>query len=183
MFQIASRVGQSFTARGVVAVLFGVTALAWPGITLMALIYLFGVYAFVDGLVALWASASPDRSGRNSLVVEGIIGVVTGVVTVAWPTATGLVLLWIVACWAIALGASRIATAARLHIWLLALNGALAIAFGVLLVVKPSTGALAAVVGIGVYALTSGAVQIVAGQRLRHLGRARQDAVREAAPA
>jgi uncharacterized membrane protein HdeD (DUF308 family) len=188
MLQIASRIGQSITLRGVAAVLFGVTALAWPGVTLLTLIILFGAYALVDGLVAFWAAASPDRParGRGWLVAEGVVGVATGVVTVAWPAATGLVLLWLVAGWAMALGVLRIAAAVRLRStvdgsWLLALNGVLAVAFGVLLAARPSSGALAVVVVIGVYAIVSGTAQIGTGQRLRRVGRARPAAVREPA--
>ena len=188
MLQIASRVGQSITLRGVAAVLFGVTALAWPGATLLTLIILFGAYAFVDGLVAFWAAASPDRParGRGWLVAQGVLGVATGVVTVGWPGATGLVLLWLVAGWAIAIGALWMAAAVRLRSavdgpWLLALSGVLAVAFGVLLAARPSSGALAMVIVIGVYALVSGAAQIAAGQRLRRVGRAQPAAIREPA--
>ena len=188
MLQIASRAGHSLTLRGIAAVLFGVTELAWPGVTLLTLIILFGAYAFVDGVVALWAAASPDRParGRGWLVAEGVLGIATGVVTVTWPAATGLVLLWLVAGWALALGVLRIAAAVRFRhavddAWLIALNGVLAVAFGVLLAARPSSGALAVVVVIGVYALVSGAAQIGVGQRLRRIGQTRPAAVREPA--
>ena len=186
MLHFASRIGHSLILRGVAAVLFGVAALAWPGVTLLTLIILFGIFAFVDGVVALWAAASPAGRGRGWLVAEGIIGIGAGLVTVAWPTATSLVLLWIVAGWATGLGILRIAAAVRLRhtvddAWLLALNGVLAFAFGMLLAARPSSGALAVVVVIGVYALLSGATQIGLGQRLRRIGQARPADVREPA--
>src|SRR5262249_13348362 len=83
--------------RGAFALLFGVVALVWPDITLIALVILFGAYSLVDGVLSLYAAISGARVGRMAsrgwLVVEGIAGVAIGVVTFIWPAVTALVLL------------------------------------------------------------------------------------------
>ena len=156
-------------------------ALIWPGVTLFVLIALFGAYALVDGVFALGSAAFGDRAtmGRRGwLIFEGIAGVLAGIITFAWPGVTTLVLLWLIAGWALATGVLEIVAAVRLRReiqgeWLLALSGALSIVFAILLAVWPAAGALTLVFLIGCYAILFGVVFLGLGLRLRSLNRGR----------
>jgi uncharacterized membrane protein HdeD (DUF308 family) len=160
--------------RGAVAVLFGLMAFIWPGLTLAALVLLFGAYAFVDGIAAfiLGIKEYGDRDRWWATLLGGIVSICAGLVTVFMPGLTALALLFVIAAWAIVRGIFDIVAAIRLrHViegeWLLALGGALSIAFGCLLVAFPGAGALAVIWWIGAYALMMGAVLIFLGLRLR----------------
>jgi uncharacterized membrane protein HdeD (DUF308 family) len=161
--------------RGAVAVVFGLLALIWPDVTLLALIVLFGAYALVDGVFALVAAFGPNAEGRRFwLALQGIAGIAIGVITFVWPDVTTLVLLALIAAWAIVTGVLQIVAAVRLRRemrgeWLLVLGGVLSVAFGIALVVWPASGAVALVLLIGAYAVVFGAVLIALGLRLRRL--------------
>ena len=176
MLEVLSRRWWAVVLRGVVAVVFGLLAMVWPGITLLALVALFAAYALVDGAVTLAAAFGPRRAGtsRGWLIVEGIAGVLAGILTFVWPDITALVLLWLIAAWAIVTGVLEVVAAVRLRKeitgeWLLALSGVLSVLFGILLVLWPATGALAVVLLIGAYAVVFGGVLIGLGLRLRRL--------------
>jgi uncharacterized membrane protein HdeD (DUF308 family) len=162
--------------RGVCAVLFGVGAFAWPGITLAVLVLLYGAYALVEGVLAVaWAlvgrQAGPFPWG---VLLAGLAGVVVGVVTFLYPGLTGLALLYLIAAWAIIRGIFEIIAAFHLrkeieNEWLLALSGLLSLALGVVLVVAPGAGALAVLWWIGAFAIVFGVLTIMLGFRLKDL--------------
>jgi uncharacterized membrane protein HdeD (DUF308 family) len=163
--------------RGGAAILFGIVALVWPGITLWALVLLFGAYAFVDGvsiLAAVARGAPATRPHRALHVVEGLAGVGAGIVTVVWPGITALALLYVIAAWALLTGALEIAAAIRLrrairNEWILGVLGLLSVLFAVVLVITPGTGALAITWVIGWYALIDGVLLLALAWRLRKL--------------
>lgn len=162
--------------RGVAAILFGIAAFLWPEITLAALVLLFGAYALVDGVFAVIAGITARREQERwwMMVLQGLAGIVLGVLTVVWPDITALVLLYFIAAWSIVTGAFEIAAAIRLRQeiegeWLLILAGFASILFGILLMVLPGPGALALVWLIGTYALISGVLLLVLAFRLRSL--------------
>jgi uncharacterized membrane protein HdeD (DUF308 family) len=165
--------------RGVAAVLFGLLALIWPDVTLTALVLLFGAYALVDGVATIGvALAGRGIAGgeRVWLALEGLLGVAAGILTFIWPGITGLVLLWLIAFWALVTGVIEIVAAIRLrreldNEWLLILGGVASLLFGLVLVFRPGTGALAVAWLIGLYALLFGAVLIALGLRLRGVDR------------
>src|SRR5215471_18697761 len=136
--------------RGLAAIAFGVLAFFWPGLTLAALVYLWGAYAIVDGVIAIWAALSAsggDAGPRWWLGLSGVVGILAGVVTFYYTGETTLVLLMFIAVWAIIIGALQIWGAIALrkvlqHEWLLILNGVLSIAFGAILLAQPGAGAL-----------------------------------------
>ena len=170
-----SRNWWALALRGLAAIAFGVVAILWPGITLLALILLFAAYAIVDGVLAI-ASGIRRESDRRSpdwfMILAGIAGIVAGVVAVVLPGITALVLLIVIAAWAIVTGVAELVAAYQLRDvirgeWLLALNGVLSIAFGILLVAFPGAGALAVVWLIAVYAIVSGVVLLALAFRLR----------------
>jgi uncharacterized membrane protein HdeD (DUF308 family) len=175
MLETLTRHWRALAVRGGAAVLFGLMALIWPGITVLVLVLLFGAYALVDGVLALYAALAgrPGAEGRRGwLVFEGVAGVLAGIGAVVWPGITALALLYLIAAWALVTGAAEIATAIRLRRdiegeWLMALSGLLSIVFGVLAFVFPAAGALAVVWLIATYAIFFGGVVLVLAFRLR----------------
>jgi len=164
----------SVLIRGLLAILIGIVALALPGVTVTALVFLFAGYAFVDGVVsiigAVRAVAAKERWG--SLLIEGIAGIAAGVITVLWPAITALTLIYVIAAWAIVTGVLEIAAAVRLrrHIsgeWLLALSGVASVIFGVLVAAVPLAGALVLAVWFGAYEVVFGTLLVALGFRLR----------------
>jgi uncharacterized membrane protein HdeD (DUF308 family) len=160
--------------RGVIGILFGIAALAWPGLTFSVLVLLFGAYAFVDGIFAVIASALGDTRGRRwwAVLVEGLIGIGVGLVTFTRPHITALALLWLIAGWAIATGVFEIMAAIRLRKeikgeWLLGLAGVLSLLFGIAIAAQPAAGSLAIAWIIGVYAIAFGITLIVLGFELK----------------
>ncbi|GAA4900075.1 HdeD family acid-resistance protein [Streptomonospora salina] len=158
--------------RGAAAVLFGFVALLWPGITAIALAAAFGVYALVDGVFAGWAALRAQEDDRIPLVSEAVLGVVVGLVVLAWPVATVLVLTVLLGLWAIVTGLFEIVTAYRLRReihgeWLYIFGGALSVAFGLVIWIVPFGSAVAMSFAIGAYALVFGIALIVLSLRMR----------------
>ena len=158
--------------RGVLALLFGVLALGWPGVTVLALALLFAAYAVVDGVgMAVSGLSRGDRGRRWSYVLAGIVGIVAGVLAALWPAVTALALVLLAGVWAIVTGVLEIVAAVRLRReltgeWVPALLGALSVIAGVLILVRPAVGALALATVLGVYALLAGVVLLVAAWRV-----------------
>jgi uncharacterized membrane protein HdeD (DUF308 family) len=175
MLQLMAKNWWAVVLRGVFAILFGVLAWTLPGVTLGALVLLWGAYAFVDGILALVAAFS-GAAGRPwwVLALEGIVGLGAAAATVLYPGITAIVLLYLIAAWAMVTGIFEIAAAIRLRkeiegeFWL-GLAGFASLAFGVLLIVRPGAGALAVVWIIGTYAVLFGVMLVALGLRLKGL--------------
>ena len=173
---VLSRNWWALALRGLAAIIFGILAFVWPGITLWALILLFGAYMLVDGVFAIVAAARVAGEAARwwLLLVEGILGVLAGIVAFVWPGLTALALLYFVAAWAIVTGIFEIVGAIRLRReiegeWALILGGALSVLFGVLLVaVGPGVGLLSLVWLIGVYAVAFGVLLLILAFRVRN---------------
>ncbi len=144
--------------RGIAGIVVGILAVAWPGMTIAVLVAIFGVYAIIDGITNLFIGFSRSRAGRSwALVVQGLVGIGAGVLTFVWPGVTALALVWFIAAWAIVTGLFEIAAAVRLRKviageWLLALSGALSVAFGLLVFAFPGAGAVGIAFVLGAYA-------------------------------
>ena len=164
--------------RGLVAIAFGVIAFLWPGLTLAALTYLFGIYAIVDGVAAIWAAINlPGEAGpRWWLGLSGVVSIAAGIVAFVYTGMTALVLLVFIAVWAIIIGVLQLYAAIRLwnvidNDWWLILSGLLSIAFGAVLIGWPSTGALALIWTIAWFAVFFGCMFIGLAFELRKFKR------------
>ena len=174
MLERMSRDWWIIALQGVAAIVFGLLALIWPGITLLALVFLFGAYAIVDGVLALARGFRRDSGGGVDWwrVVIGLVGIAAGVFAFFAPGITALALLLVIAAWAIVSGVVELIAAYQLRDvirreWLLVLDGLLSIIFGVILVASPSAGALAVVWLIGAFAIASGVVLLMIAFRMR----------------
>lgn len=162
--------------RGLAAIAFGVLAFIWPALTLTALVFLWGAFALVDGAFSI--AAGIKTYGENKrwwlLLIGGILSLIAGVLAFILPGITALVLLIMIAAWAIVTGAFQIGAAIQMRKyikgeWLLALAGVASILFGILLLFDPSAGALAVVWLIGAHAVVFGILLVALGVRLRSL--------------
>jgi uncharacterized membrane protein HdeD (DUF308 family) len=166
--------------RGIVGIVIGFLALAWPGLTIAVLVGIFAVYALVDGAINVFLGLSrhSDPQGRPwAHLLEGLVGIAVAVMTFTWPGITALALIWLIAAWAVLTGVLEIVAAIRLRRivsgeWLLALSGVLSIIFGALVFAYPGAGAIGIAWLLGVYAIAAGVVLLVLGLRLQARGTA-----------
>lgn len=169
----------SLVIRGILGIVIGLITFLWPGITLMALVFLFAGYALVDGVVSLAGAAHAAQAHERwvALLIEGLVGIAAAVITVLWPAITALSLVFVIAAWAILSGIAEVVAAVRLRRyisgeWLLVLAGIASIVFGVLVAAVPLAGALVIAIWFGAYALVFGVMMLVLGFRLRTWERA-----------
>jgi uncharacterized membrane protein HdeD (DUF308 family) len=162
--------------RAAAAIILGIVAFAIPGVTLAAIVLLFGIYAVIDGVLALIAAVRGLRSHGQwgAMLIEGLIGIAAGVVALLWPGIGALALTLLVAAWALTTGVLEIVMAVRLRRmikgeWLLILGGVLSIALAILVALFPGTGALLLIWWMGAYALAYGVVVLTLALRIRHL--------------
>lgn len=174
MLRLLSRRWWVLALRGALAVAFGIAALVWPEATVRALVILFGVYAALDGLVALVSALTSGRRrpGWWLLVAEAVAGIAAGGLALIWPQVTALVLLYLIAGWAMLTGALELLAAFQLRRmiegeWTLVLAGLVSIVLGLLLALRPGSGLVAVVLFVGVYAIAFGLLLIALGFRLR----------------
>jgi uncharacterized membrane protein HdeD (DUF308 family) len=165
---------RTLALRGLVALLFGLVVLFWPGLVLTVLALLFGIYAVFDGAITLVpALRSPDRGVRRTLsLTEGAVGIVAGLVALLWPGLSASGLVYVIAGWAVVTGVLKILTAILLRAevengWLLAGSGALSALFGILLVVLARSDVPFLAPFIGGFAVVVGLALIVFAFRLR----------------
>ena len=162
--------------RGVVAIIFGMMAFVYPGLTVAMLVILFGAWVLVDGIFRVIGAIGHRSSGEEwgfDLII-GILGIIIGFLTFHAPAITALALVIYIAAWALMIGATEVAVAIKLRReikgeWLLILMGLASIIFAVLLLWNPIPGALALVWLIGSYAIVFGVLGIIFGFRLRSL--------------
>lgn len=161
--------------RGLAAVAFGIVAFAWPGISLLSLVYLYGVYALGDGVAALAAAVTSARGAQRAWRLLGaVVSLAAGVLAFAWPGLTGVTLVILIGVWSIVRGVAEIAAGVVLrrvipNEWMLILGGLLSIVFGAALFAMPGLGALAMLWWIAAWAIVFGGILIVWAFRLRRL--------------
>jgi uncharacterized membrane protein HdeD (DUF308 family) len=149
--------------RGIVSIVIGILAIAWPGMTIAVLVGIFGAYAIIDGITNLFIGFSPARAGGRSWahVVQGLVGIGAGVLAFLWPGVTALALVFFIAAWAVVTGVFEIVAAIRLR------SGALSVALGVLVFAFPGAGIVGIAFVLGAYAIAAGLILVMLGIRLR----------------
>jgi len=164
--------------NGLCAIAFGVLSFLWPGLTLIVLVALYGAYGIVDGITALMAARARNEAGRpwGSMVFIGIVSILAGVVALVWPALTAIVLLIVIAVWAIVRGVLEIIAAIELrkridNEWLLGLAGAVSVLFGIVLLIAPGRGAVALIWVIAAFAIVHGVLLTMLALKVRGIGR------------
>ncbi len=168
--------------RGIAAIIFGILAYLWPGITFTVLVLFFGAYALWDGVFALIGAFRTEGERRWSLVLEGVVGIAAGLITFLWTGAASLALLLVIGAWAIVTGIFEIVSAIRLRDeiegeWLLLISGVLSVLFGIALAIWPAAGLVAVTWMIGAYSIVFGVLLTMLGFRLRNVSKGRLAAV------
>ena len=164
-----------FLVRGIAALVFGILAFVWPGMTLLALTILFGAYALIDGIFALAAALGGLGGSRWwALLLEGILGLIVAFLVWTQPTTSAISLVFLIALWAILTGIVEIVAGLQLrdvisNEWLYIVAGIVSIAFGVLVIRYPQSGALAVIWMIGFYAILFGVLQLGLSYRLNRM--------------
>jgi uncharacterized membrane protein HdeD (DUF308 family) len=159
--------------RGLAAIIFGLLTFAWPGLTLVTLVLLYGAFSFLDGIFSIIAAVKGGTPmPRWWLALVGLLGIGVGVITVLWPQITGFVLLLFIAGWAIASGVLQIIGAIKLRKemegeWLLIASGVLSVLFGIGVILFPGAGALSLALVIGAFAVAYGVLLIGFALRLK----------------
>lgn len=160
--------------RGIAAVIFGVIALAWPGLTAYALLLTFGIYAIVDGVFAIFTGfrRKSDDDQWWSWLVEGVLSIIIGLMALFWTESTALALVIWIAAWAMVAGVMRIIAAIRLRNeiegeWALGLSGLLMVLWGLALAVMPAAGILSLTWLFGLFAIVIGVVMILLAFRVK----------------
>lgn len=174
--KLARRYWWQLIIRGIIAIIFGILAFAWPGLTLVVLVILFGAWTLVDGIFSV-AAAIEERQTYGRwwvLLLWGIVGIVIGILTFVLPEATALILFTLIAIWAIVTGITEIGAAIWLSRairgeWLLALAGVISIVFGAIMFIEPRVFALAVVYLIAAYAIIFGILLLLRAMVVRSL--------------
>ncbi len=162
--------------RGLLAIAFGVLTWVQPGMSLAALVLLFGVYAIADGVLGIWTAISGRKDIAHwwVMLLWGLASAAIGICTFIAPGVTAMALLYFIAIWAIVIGVLQIVAAIRLRAeikgeWLLGLAGLAAVAFGVFLIVHPGAGVLTVLWLLALYAVLAGILLVFLALRLRSL--------------
>jgi uncharacterized membrane protein HdeD (DUF308 family) len=184
MFKSAAN---SLILRGVLAIIVGIIALAWPGVTLLALVILFAVYALIGaGLQATLAFSSATAGPVFGHLLLGLIDLATGVIALVWPGPTALVLVLVVAIWAFTGGFLEIfaafrsgETAGTRALFIVA--GLVSVAFGVVLFSRPGVGVVTLALLFGMFSLIYGVSLITIGVQARRTGQTLHSVLDDAA--
>jgi uncharacterized membrane protein HdeD (DUF308 family) len=160
--------------RGLIALIFGILVLAWPGVSLLIFAIIFGAFVFVDGIFTLVAAVNYKAgAGRRTwLFIRGIAGIIVGLITFFWPAITALALVILIAAWALVTGVMELVFAFRANQesairWMFAISGILSLILGILILAYPVPGTLIIIWIIGAYAVLAGILLIILGFRLR----------------
>ncbi|MEE9576420.1 MAG: HdeD family acid-resistance protein [Gemmatimonadota bacterium] len=176
----------AFVLRGIFAVLFGIAAVSFPGLTVVILVVLFGFYALVDGFTSLLLAFEAESKGLY--VLGGLVSLAAGVLAFMRPELTAIAVLIVIGIWAIVRGVIEIVTAIQIRKevegeWMLAAAGIISVIFGLFVVARPGQGALAIIWVVALFALMFGFLEIGAGFKLRRLRKAGEAVVESVAQA
>jgi uncharacterized membrane protein HdeD (DUF308 family) len=173
-----------FLARGLLAILFAIAAFAWPGFTLLLLLWMFGIYCLVDGFTSIVLGVKSEQ--KLWPIVGGLVSIAAGFIVVLRPGLGAVAVVLVIGIWAVAHGVADIVMAIRIRRevkgeWALALAGIVQIALGVMLIMRPGSGAVALLWLIGTFLLLMGLLLVALALRLRRLGKEMGEATPAAA--
>jgi uncharacterized membrane protein HdeD (DUF308 family) len=143
---------------GIVAIGFGLIAILWPHITLALLVVIFGAFAVGYGVVSLVEMVNRMRRAETwwtSLII-GIVSIIAGLYVLTNVAVSTIILAWVIAVWALFVGIIEIVAAIATRQFLLLILGVVSVVFSFILLSHPTTGALALVFVIGIYAVVRG---------------------------
>ena len=176
MIEIIIKKWWVFLLRGFVAILFGVLALIWPQITLLTLVVFFGAFVLLDGIFSVIAGVTTRKQNYYwwTLLFTGLLEIAIGLLTLFWPNVTGIVLLYLIASWAVIIGIMDIILAIQIrreikNEWMLIIDGVFSVVIGLLLFIFPAASAVALVWLIGLFAIFLGIIFVILAFRLRNL--------------
>ncbi len=166
----------SLILLGILAVIVGILAIAWPGVTILALVILFAIYAFADaGLQTARAFSRRTAGPVFGHLLLALISLAAGVVALVWPGPTAFVLVIVVAAWALVGGVVEVVagfgggeTAGTRALFII--SGLVSVAFGILLFARPGVGAVTLALLFGLYSMIYGFSQVTAGVEMRRVG-------------
>ncbi len=164
----------TLVVRAIIAIIFGIVAIVWTGAAIRALMYLFGAFAIVDGVVAL-ATAFEERETSSrwwALLLEGLAGVIVGILAIVWPVEAAVALLFLAAIWAIVTGVVEIAAAFTFQRsfaqeWTLAIGGVLSVLLGLAFIIFPGLALWTIMLLLGIYAIVFGVLLLVRAFQFR----------------
>ncbi len=175
--KLMSRLWWVLLLRGAFAILFGIVALTYPGMTIGSLVLYFAVFAFLDGISNVFHAFSGREENESFwvLLLDGLLGIAFGVITFQAPAITTLVLLLYIGFWAMATGVLRVILALRLRHeitgeWWMVLGGGVSILFGMSMVARPGAGALAVLTVIGIWSIVSGVSLVLLAFKVKSVG-------------
>ena len=159
-----------FILRGVVAILFGLTAFFAPGVSLAFILGVLAAWMLIDGLSTLYQAIKgpPERHGIW-FWVDGLVSLAAAAFLLFAPGLSALTLVYVTSFWSLAIGVFRLILAFRLGSILMALFGAIAVFFGTWLLLNPGPGLLALIWVVGIEAMVAGGLMISLGWRLRRV--------------
>ncbi len=178
MIELFTKNWWTFTLRGLLAIAFGILALVWPGATIAVLAIFLGIYLLLGGIFAVVAGLA--TSGKNSrwwtLVLEGLAGIILGLVALFFPGLTEEIIVFMVAIWAVVVGFLEISSAFQIrheiaNEVIMIISGLLAVIMGILLFVFPIGGVVSIVWIIGVFSIAFGIALILLSLRMRRTWR------------
>jgi uncharacterized membrane protein HdeD (DUF308 family) len=162
--------------NGICAIVFGLTAFTWPGMTLLTLTIVYGLYCIAEGVASIIVSVTRGKRGESwgVMLFRGVISLIAGGVALFWPAMTAIALLVLIAVWAIVRGIFEIIAAIRLrqiinNEWLLVLGGIISVLFGAFIMARPGSGALSLIWIIGAFAIAHGILLIALSLKLHKL--------------
>lgn len=175
--------------QGVLGIVFGLVAIFWPGATLAVVIWLFGLFVLLTGVVGIFAAIGAAGNGEpwGWRLTAALLGVLVGLLIIRWPGVTAGILLLLIGIWAIVVGLGGIVTAFAdhreiSHAWLYALLGAVMVVFGIAMFVWPAAGLATVVYLVGAFAIVTGIIYCVLAFQVRRLPEQLQTAARDSMP-
>lgn len=102
--------------NGLFGIAVAVAVLLWPGLTVLAFVYIFAAWALVSGVLLIAAAIKLKKThGRWLMVAGGLLSVVCGVLLFLAPLMGAVVLGWWLGAYTLALGVALVALALRLR--------------------------------------------------------------------